>query len=122
MAIISQTGGTSGGSYAKNFTGRLTVTEGNYDIISNTSPVYWSIELISGSSGRFSDYSANWSVNIGGYTNSGSGRYSSMSYNTAQTIASGSFTIPHEADGSKRNMPISAVLDFASGTYSPRRF
>lgn len=122
MAIFSQTGGTNGGSYAGYFTGKLTVTETSYSVENNTSVVSWVLELISGSSGRFSGYSGNWSVNIDGQAYSGSGTYSSMSYNTAQTIASGTTTIQHNDDGSKKNMSCSAVMDFASGTYSPGDF
>lgn len=122
MAEFIQKGGTSGGSYAKYFTGRLTVSEVSYSVENNTSVVSWVLELISGSSGRFSGYSGNWSVNIDGQAYSGSGTYSSMSYNTAQTIASGTTTIQHNNDGSKRNMSCSAVMDFASGSYSPGDF
>ena len=123
MAVLSQTGGTNGGSYAKYFTGRLTVTEGDYDISTNKSPCYYKLELISGSSGRFSDYGANYSVSIdGAVRNSGSGTYSLMSANTSLTICEGTVWIEHNADGSKKNMAISATLDFASGTYSPGDF
>ncbi len=122
MAVFKQEGGTSGGNYAKYFTGRLTVTETGYSIENNTSSVSWVLELISGSSGRFSGYGGSWSVNIGGNTYSGSGTYSSMSYNTAQTIASDTTTIKHNDDGTKKNMSCSAVMDFASGTYSPGDF
>lgn len=123
MAVVSKTGGTNGGQYASKFTGRLTVTEGDYVIVSNSSPCYYKLELISGSSGRFSGYGASYSVSIDGIVrNSGSGTYSSQSYNTAQTICEGTVWIEHNADGTKKNMAISAVLDFASGTYSPGDF
>ena len=122
MAVFKQEGGTNGGNYAKYFTGRLTITETGYSIENNTSSVSWVLELISGSSGRFSGYGGSWSVNIGGNTYSGSGTYSSMSYNTAQTIASDTTTIRHNDDGTKKNMSCSAVMDFASGTYSPGDF
>lgn len=122
MAVFTQTGGTNGGTYAKYFTGRLTVTEIDYSIENNTSTVSWVLELISGSSGRFSGYGGSWSVNIGGNTYSGSGTYSSMTYNTAQTIANDTIIIKHNDDGTKKNMACSAIMDFASGTYSPGDF
>lgn len=123
MAEFYQYGGTSGGSYAKYFTCRLSVWENWYDIPSNSSNVGYKLELISGSSGRFSSYGADYSVTINGsVVSSGHGSYSSQSHNTAQTIAEGTITIYHNTDGSKKNMACSAVLDFASGTYSPRRF
>lgn len=123
MAEFIQKGGTNGGSYAKYFTGKLSVWENWYDIASNSSNVGYKLELISGSSGRFSGYGANYSVTIdGSIVASGHGSYSSQSYNTAQTIAEGTITIYHNPDGSKKNMACSAVLDFASGAYSPGDF
>ena len=53
--------------------------------------------------------------------NSGSGTYSSQSYNTAQTICDGYAWIDHTSDGSK-TLSCSAVLDFTSGSYSPGDF
>ena len=122
MAVFTQTGGSNGGTYAKYFTGRLTVWEKSYDIASNSSKVGRKLELVSGSSGRFSGYSANWLINVDGQTKSGSGTYESMSYNTAQTIYEDEITVVHNTDGSKKNMSCSATLDFASGTYSPGDF
>lgn len=121
MADFIQNGGSSGGTYASHFSGILTVYEESYNISSNTSVVYYELKLQSGSSGRFTNYGASYSVTINGaVVNSGSGAYSSNSYNTAQTICSGRTTIAHNSDGSK-TVGCSAVLDFSSGTYSPRR-
>ena len=122
MAVFAKTGGSNGGTYAKYFTGRLTVTENSYNVANNTSLVAWKLELVSGSSGRFSGYSGDWFVNIDGQTYSGNGTYESMSYNTAQIIASGTTTVVHNDDGSKKDMSCIAILDFASGTYSPGDF
>ena len=122
MAVFEQVGGSNGGNYARYFTGRLTVTEESYSIENNTSYVYYKLELVSGSSGRFSTYSASYSVTLDGSTvNSGSGTYNSQSYNTAQTICEGYTTISHNSDGTK-SISCSAALDFASGTYSPGDF
>lgn len=122
MAVFSQSGGSNGGSYAKHFTGRLTVWEKGYDVAGNYSVVGRKLELVSGSSGRFSDYGASWSLNVDGQAKSGSGTYASMSYNTAQTIYEDEIIVYHNDDGSKKNMSCSATLDFASGTYSPGDF
>lgn len=122
MADFIKNGGTNGGTYAKYFSCKLSVWEISYDIVSNTSNVGYRLELISGSSGRFSNLSANYSVTINGsVVNGGSNRYSSQSYNTSQTICEGTTTISHNDDGTK-TIYCSAVLDFESHTYSPRRF
>ena len=121
MADFVQNGGTNGGTYARYFSGILSVWENSYDIASNTSNVGYKLQLQSGSSGRFSNLAASYSVTINGtVVNSGSSRYSSQSYNTAQTICEGTVTITHNSDGSK-TIGCSAALDFESNTYSPRR-
>lgn len=122
MAVFAQTGGTNGGSYASYFTGRLTVWEKSYDIAGNYSVVGRKLELVSGQYGRFSQYGANWSINVDGQIKSGSGTYESQSYYTAQTIYEDEIIVYHNSNGSKKDMSCSATLDFASGTYSPRRF
>ena len=122
MADFIQTGGSNGGSYARHFSGILSVWENSYDISSNTSNVGYRLQLKSGSSGRFSDLTASFSVTINGsVVNSGNGRYTSQSYNTAQTICEGTTIIVHNDDGSK-TIPCSAVLDFQTHTYSPGDF
>ena len=120
--IIAITGGSNGGTYAKYFTGRIRLVEDSYDVNANTSLVYYYLELVSGSSGRFSDYWADWSITIDGSVVASGGQYvDSMSYNTVTTIKSGSITITHGSDG-KKNVSFSAVIDFNSGTYSPGDF
>lgn len=122
MADFKQTGGNNGGQYSQHFSGILTVIEESYNVISNTSSVYYELKLQSGSSGRFTNYNANYSVSINGKAvNSGSGTYSSNNYNTAQTICNGRTTIEHNSDGTK-TISCSAVLDFSGGTYSPGSF
>lgn len=122
MADFIQNGGSNGGTYASYFSGILSVWENSYNIENNTSNVGYRLQLKSGSSGRFSGITANYSVNIGGtVVNSGEGTYASQSYNTAQTICEGTTTIYHNEDGSK-NIACSAVLDFQSHTYSPGDF
>lgn len=122
MADFIQNGGTNGGSYALHFSGILSVWENSYDVGNNTSNIGYRLQLKSGSSGRFSDLTASYSVTINGTTvKSGNGRYSSQSYNTTQTICEGTMTIAHNDDGSK-TISCSAVLDFQSNSYSPGDF
>lgn len=126
MAEFYQYGGANGGTYASHFSCRLSVWENSYDINSNSSNVGYRLELISGSSGRFSDLTANFTVCLDSqgspqYVAQGSGRYTSQSYNSAQTICEGTTTIYHNADGTK-NIGCWASLDFQSHTYSPGDF
>ena len=122
MADFIQNGGTNGGSYASHFSGILSVWENSYDVGNNTSNIGYRLQLKSGSSGRFSDLTASYSVTINGTTiKSGNGRYSSQSYNTTQTICEGTMTITHNDDGSK-TIACSAGLDFQTNSYSPGDF
>ena len=122
MAEFYQYGGTGGGTYASHFTGKLIVTEESYSVADNTSYVYYELQLISGSSGRFSSAYASYSVTLNGSTvNSGSGYYNSQSYNTAQTICSGYTTISHNTDGTK-TLSCSAALEFNYFSASPGSF
>ncbi|MCI8618334.1 MAG: hypothetical protein HFJ60_08930 [Clostridia bacterium] len=122
MADFIQNGGINGGSYASHFSGILSVWENSYDVGNNTSNIGYRLQLKSGSSGRFSDLTASYSVTINGTTvKSGNGRYSSQSYNTTQTICEGTMTIAHNDDGSKA-ISCSAVLDFQTNSYSPGDF
>lgn len=122
MADFIQTGGSNGGSYARYFSGILSVWENSYDVASNTSNVGYRLQLKSGSSGRFSGLTASYSVNINGTNvNGGSGIYSSQSYNTTQIICEGTTTISHNDDGSK-TIGCNAVIDFQNHSYSPGDF
>ncbi len=124
MAEFYQYGGNNGGTYASHFSCRLSVWENSYDINSNSSNVGYRLELISGSSGRFSGLRASYTVCLDSqgspqYVAQASGTYSSQSYNTAQTICEGTTTIYHNADGTK-NIGCWGNLDFQDHTYSPR--
>ncbi len=121
MAVFSKTGGSSGGSYAKYFTAKLTVTESSYSVANNTSEVSWKLQLVSGSSGKFSDYYGYFDVYINGEHVLNSEGYKSITTaNTAITLGSGTLTVKHDSNGSKK-IACSATIDMASGTYSPRR-
>lgn len=128
MAEFIQSGGTSGGSYARYYTAKLTVWEKPWDsstnlpysIEENKSRVGRKLELISGSSGRFSDYTIGWGINVDGQTNSGSGNQSLMSYNTSLTLYEDEIIVEHNEDG-KKTVSCSASIS-SSGTYSPGNF
>lgn len=116
-----QSGGTSGGTYARYYTGKLSVWENSYDIVSNTSNVGYRLQLLSSSSGQFSGLNASFSITINGQqVKSGSGQYS-LRHNSAITFAEGTITIGHNDDGTK-TIGCSAVIDFQNHTYSPGDF
>lgn len=116
-----QSGGTSGGTYAKYYTGKLSVWENSYDIASNTSNVGYRLQLLSGSSGQFGGLNASYSININGQqVKSGSGQYS-LGHNGTITFAEGTTTIQHNDDG-KKSISCSAVIDFQSHSVSPGDF
>lgn len=116
-----QSGGTSGGTYARYYTGKLSVWENSYDIASNTSNVGYRLQLLSSSSGQFSGLNASFSITINGQqVKSGSGQYS-LGHNSTITFAEGAITIGHNDDGTK-TIGCSAVIDFQNHTYSPGDF
>lgn len=122
MSTFTDNGGSNGGSYASYYSMVLTVNEGTVDNDNNRSYVSWSWVLYSGSSGLFSNYSGNGAIYINGVlVGTPSGRYSLISHNSSLEIASGGLWVNHNSDGSK-TISVSASMDFASGTYSPRRF
>ena len=121
MADFTQSGGSSGGTYAKYYTGKLSVWENSYDIASNSSNVGYRLQLISGNSGQFGNLKASYSVTIDGVCrNSGSGSYS-LGHNGTITLCEGNFTVWHNDDG-KKSVWCSAVIDFQSHSASPGDF
>lgn len=121
MAEFIQNGGTNGGQYARHFSCKLTAYEETENVI------YYQLELISGSSGRFYGLQASYAIGVNGaIVNNGSGTYESQSYNTSQIIASGRTTIDKskitpDANGNY-SITASATLDFQANTYSPGDF
>lgn len=70
-------------------------------VANNTTTISWKLELIAGSSGRISSTaSKDWSVTVNGTTYSGTNTIG-VGNNATKTLASGSTTIAHNADGSK---------------------
>lgn len=70
-------------------------------VANNTSTISWKMELIAGSSGRISSTAAkSWSVTVNGTKYSGSNTVG-IGNNETKTLASGTTTIAHNADGTK---------------------
>ena len=87
--------------------------------VKNESVVNWEVKLVSGAYGAIGS-SANkpWSATINGTTTSGNARID-IGNNSSKTIASGSITIPHNADGTKSfnfNFTITIAITWG-GTY-----
>ena len=80
---------------------RFSWSRSSYSIENNTSTISWSLLLISGSYGAISSSASKaWSVNVNGTNYSGNTTIG-ISNNTTKTLASGSTTIMHNADGTK---------------------
>ena len=80
---------------------RFSWSRSSYSIENNTSTISWSLLLISGSHGAISSSASKaWSVNINGTNYSGNTTIG-IGNNTTKTLASGSTTITHNADGTK---------------------
>lgn len=74
---------------------------GNPDIANNQTVVNWKMELIATSSGLISSSAPKaWSVTVNGEKYSGT-NYIGIGNNSTKLLASGSTTIPHNADGTK---------------------
>lgn len=73
----------------------------DYSIAKNTTTISWKLELIAGSSGYISSSASKaWSVTVNGSTYSGFNTVG-IANNATKTLASGTTTIGHNADGSK---------------------
>ena len=76
-------------------------SESSQDVTNNKTTISWKMELISGSSGRIdSSASKSWSVTVNGTKYSGTNTIG-IGNNTTKTLASGTTTISHNADGTK---------------------
>lgn len=70
-------------------------------VANNTTNISWKLELIAGSSGHISSTaSKDWSVTVNGNNYSGTNSVG-IANNATKTLASGSTSIPHNADGTK---------------------
>lgn len=103
------------------FTLRLELTENAYSLVDNTSPVVWALKLIANTSYRFSDYTIGYSVTLNGdvVASQAKGVKSySIASNGTLTLASGTYTAKHNADGSL-DMPVAWAIEMASEDYTP---
>lgn len=87
------------------YTVKLVLTEENYSIEDNTSPVSFKLQILSGSNARFSQMKIGRNVKINGtevvnVDKDDSAQYS-LGYNSSITIASGTVNVEHNKDGSK---------------------
>lgn len=80
---------------------RFSWSQVSQSVANNTTKVSWTLQLVAGSSGRISSTaSKDWSVTVNGTKYSGTNTVG-VSNNATKTLASGSTTITHTADGSK---------------------
>lgn len=108
----------TGTTQYRGYTLQLDVYEASYDVNTNTSVVNWALYIINGSS-RF-NANFNYSVTIDGSTRasySGNVNTTDVSYHQSHFLASGSYTVYHDADGSK-SIYCSATCS-GGGSYGP---
>lgn len=80
---------------------RFAWSQVSQSVANNSTKISWQLQLVAGSSGRISSTaSKDWSVTVNGTKYSGTNTVG-VSNNTTKTLASGSTTIPHNADGTK---------------------
>lgn len=80
---------------------KFTWSVASQSVANNTSTVNWTLQLISGSSGRIdSSVQKNWSVSVNGTKYSGTTKIE-IANNTTKTLASGTTTIVHNSNGTK---------------------
>ena len=106
----------------KYYTLKLILTEGDYSITDNESPLNYELQLISGSIAHFQDFRIGRTIVLDGETihevkRADASQYT-LGYNSKITLASGKVDIKHDADGSK-TVSVSFSIDMASTSYSP---
>lgn len=99
------------------YTTTLTVTEGAYDVASNTSPVTFTLTLKKNSgSGLWNNDSCPWSININGTSYSGTFTYDFRNYSSLTLKSSTTQTITHNGDGTKK-IAVSASVNMDNTPY-----
>ena len=103
------------------FTLKLTLTEGAYSVADNSSPVAYKLELIANTSYNFESYAIGSQITIDGervhyQERTTQKQYSIADYGTL-TLASGSKTITHDADGNKK-ISVSFSIDMKQMDYT----
>lgn len=105
----------------KRFTLKLTLTEGNYSIAENSSPVSYTLELIANTSYNFGKYSIGSSITLGGINVHHQARTPTKQYSIADygtlVLASGSKTFTHNADGSLE-LSVAYSIDMAADDHT----
>ena len=103
------------------YTLKLILTEGDYNVTDNTSPVSYDLQLISGANAHFTDFRIGTKVVLDSKTVNEVARADAkqytLGYNSKITLASGKVTIKHDADGSK-TIAVSFSIDMASYSYT----
>ena len=74
---------------------------GNQDVANNRTTIGWELQLITTTGSISSSMSRSWNVTVNGNNYSGSSALGNIGTNTTKALASGTTTIPHNADGSK---------------------
>ena len=106
----------SGAGGSAGYTGKLTLTEqtiNSTDITNNSSRVKWSLQLTSKSGYSFSDMNTTSKVTLNGTSVLNQSKRLAIGLASTITIASGTFTCPHNSDGSK-TMSFSASISQSS--------
>lgn len=99
------------------YTTTLTVTEGAYDVASNTSPVTFTLTLKKNSgTGLWNSDSCPWSININGTSYSGTFTYNFRNYSSLTLKSSTTQTITHNGDGTKK-IAVSASVNMNNTPY-----
>lgn len=103
------------------YTLKLILTEGDYSVTDNTSPVSYELQLISGANAHFTDFRIGTKVVLDGKTVNEVARADAkqytLGYNSKITLASGKLDIEHDANGSK-TIAVSFSIDMASYSYT----
>lgn len=100
----------------------LEVTETGTDVSSNTSALSYTLWLKANTGYHFSQYAIGYGVALNGqlvaYQSRGSAPQYSIAGNGTLTLATGTYTVKHNTDGSL-NMPVAFSIDMASDANSP---
>jgi hypothetical protein len=112
MASISSKGAKGHHTY------KLTLTEASTSTANNTSTINYTFELIDDANWFWEQWSTNISYSISANGSVIKSGYIPNHTTKNQTIASGSFTVPHNADGSKSISYSFSVIDNANQYYT----
>ena len=97
------TSGNTSVSVASGLTLKFNWSQSSQSVANNTTTISWNMQVILASGHTISSSaSKDWSVTVNGKTYSGTNSFGSMDSGATKTMASGSTTITHNADGSKQ--------------------